>query len=223
MFTPLRSFNSLVPNNLDVQWKIQFTEDDRYFVTTTSGAKPTFQITGSVTSATVLPLPSFVVYFRPCPLSQPSTHNRNVSWLTADYIADCTMYVLCCLLRPEAELSIQRRLSTGTLQIPFMGDTIKSYWYCIFCSLCFMLPYWFTTRLRRIYYLFFFTGFFRSVESGRIQAQIDITLKDPFQSCCVILSDNVTLVGALNTHHLKWERHNLQHIFLETGLSIKSV
>ncbi len=160
MFTPLRSFNSLVPNNLDVQWKIQFTEDDRYFVTTTSGAKPTFQITGSVTSAAVLPLPSFVVYFRLCPLSQPSIHNQNVSRLTADYIADCTMYVLCCLLRPEAELSIQRRLSTGTLQIPFMGDTIKSYWYCIFCSLCFMLPYWFTTRLRRIYYLFFFTGFF---------------------------------------------------------------
>ena len=45
------------------------------------------------------------------------------------------MYVLCCLLRPEAELSIQRRLSTGTLQIPFMGDTIKSFWYCkrFFC------------------------------------------------------------------------------------------
>ena len=46
MFTPLRSFNSLVPSNLDIQWKIQFTEDDRYFVTATSGAKPTFQITG---------------------------------------------------------------------------------------------------------------------------------------------------------------------------------
>ena len=50
MFTPLRSFQSLVPNNLDIQWKIQFTDDDRYFVTATSGAKPTFQITGSVTN-----------------------------------------------------------------------------------------------------------------------------------------------------------------------------
>ena len=91
---------------------------------------------------------------------------------------------------------------------------------------------------------------FYSVESGRIQAQIDITLKDPFQSCCVVLTgiyiclfiihkiqniskhylifihfyaDNVNLVGAYNKHLLKWERHGLTHMFLETGLSIKLV
>ena len=92
---------------------------------------------------------------------------------------------------------------------------------------------------------------FYSVESGRIQAQIDITLKDPFQSCCVVLTgiyiymsiyytkiqniskhylifihfyaDNVNLVGAYGKHLLKWERHGLTHMFLETGLSIKLV
>ena len=36
-------------------------------------------------------------------------------------------------------------------------------------------------------------------------------------------ADNVNLVGAYNKHLLKWERHGLTHMFLETGLSIKLV
>ena len=46
MFTPLQSFNSLIPSGLDIQWRINFTDDKRYFISSTSGVKPTFQITG---------------------------------------------------------------------------------------------------------------------------------------------------------------------------------
>ena len=46
MFTPLQSFNSLIPAGLDIQWRINFTDDTRYFVTSTTGIKPKFQITG---------------------------------------------------------------------------------------------------------------------------------------------------------------------------------
>ena len=46
MFTPLQSFNSLIPSGLDIQWRINFTDDKRYFITQTTGVKPTFQITG---------------------------------------------------------------------------------------------------------------------------------------------------------------------------------
>ena len=96
MFTPLRSFNSLVPNNLDVQWKIQFTDDDRYFVTTTSGAKPTFQITGSVTSAAVLPLPSLFTSARaPSPNPSHMTETSRDLRLITSQIVQCTSFVAC--------------------------------------------------------------------------------------------------------------------------------
>ena len=48
MFTPLQSFNSLIPAGLDIQWRINFTDDTRYFVTSTTGIKPKFQITGFI-------------------------------------------------------------------------------------------------------------------------------------------------------------------------------
>ena len=45
---------------------------------------------------------------------------------------------------------------------------------------------------------------FYSVESGRIQAQIDITLKDPFQSCCVVLTGIYIYMSIYYTKNTKY-------------------
>ena len=46
LFTPLQSFNTLLPCNLDFSIRIQFTDNCRYFVTSTAGKKPKFKIKG---------------------------------------------------------------------------------------------------------------------------------------------------------------------------------
>ena len=46
LFSPLRNFSSLVPSGLDLQWRLNFSEDKRFFVTSTAGIEPQFQITG---------------------------------------------------------------------------------------------------------------------------------------------------------------------------------
>ena len=85
-----------------------------------------------------------------------------------------------------------------------------------------------------------------SVETGRLQAEIDISLKvqnallifwvffyskfplrvtlspqDGFETATVIILDNVTLCGSYNTNLLKWHSHDLQNIFLQTSLNVK--
>ena len=63
--------------------------------------------------------------------------------------------------------------------------------------------------------------FFLRVEIGHLQTNIQIDLKDPFESCVVILHRNTALVGSYDQHLLKWEMHDLQYCFLETSLNIK--
>ena len=46
LFSPLQSFNTLLPSNLDFSIRIQFTDNCRYFVTSTTGKKPKFKIKG---------------------------------------------------------------------------------------------------------------------------------------------------------------------------------
>ena len=46
LFSPLRNFSSLVPSGLDVQWRLNFSDDKRFFVTESTTANPMFQITG---------------------------------------------------------------------------------------------------------------------------------------------------------------------------------
>ena len=46
LFSPLRNFSSLVPSSLDIQWRLNFSENKRFFVTETSSIEPQFQITG---------------------------------------------------------------------------------------------------------------------------------------------------------------------------------
>ena len=60
-----------------------------------------------------------------------------------------------------------------------------------------------------------------SVEIGHVQAYIDITLKDAFQSCIVILYKNTELLGTLNSHLLKWTPHGLKRAYIQSGLTIK--
>ena len=50
---------------------------------------------------------------------------------------------------------------------------------------------------------------------------MNITLKDPFQSCVVILHKNVNVVGRYSEHIQKWEMHDLKSCFLEVGLDLK--
>ena len=60
-----------------------------------------------------------------------------------------------------------------------------------------------------------------SVEIGHLQTTIDISLKDSFESAVVILHKNTAVVGDYQEHILKWQPHDLQRAFLETGLNIK--
>ena len=60
-----------------------------------------------------------------------------------------------------------------------------------------------------------------SVEVGHLEAYFDLTLKDTFQSCIVLLYKNTELLGTLNSNILKWSPHNLKRAYLQTGLSIK--
>ena len=45
----------------------------------------------------------------------------------AFFLADSRLYVLACLLKPEAHLKVENKLSSNNLQIPFMGDVVKGY------------------------------------------------------------------------------------------------
>ena len=102
--------NTLIPNNLEIQVRVTFTDNERYFVCP-ADKRPRFQI------------------------------------------QDAQLHLLCCILRPQAELAIAKTINANQLQIPFMGQVFKSF----------------------------------SVPTGVIQHEIDISLKDHYQNCCVIL------------------------------------
>ena len=40
---------------------------------------------------------------------------------------DASLFLLCCLLKPPAEMAIVRQLQSNQLQIPYMADVYKSY------------------------------------------------------------------------------------------------
>ena len=57
--------------------------------------------------------------------------------------ADASLFLLCCLLKPPAEMAIVCQLQSDSLQLPYMADVYKSY----------------------------------SIEKGRLQVEMDISLK----------------------------------------------
>ena len=46
-------------------------------------------------------------------------------------------------------------------------------------------------------------------------------LQDSFESCIVLIHDNLTLCGQNDKHLLKWSPHDLKNVFLETSLNVK--
>lgn len=60
-----------------------------------------------------------------------------------------------------------------------------------------------------------------SIEVGHLQTHINISLKDPFEQCLVILHRNLCLIGDYKRHYQKWERHKLKSCFLESSLNVK--
>ena len=101
-------------------------------------------------------------------------------------IKQVQLYVMAGLLKPAALLKIETRLASGTLQIPFQNDVVKSYRYTsmnITCQIC-------TLRNLATYTVFIFSF---SIETGHLQHEINLSLKSPFQSCIVIMHKNVNL------------------------------
>ena len=130
------------------------------------------------------------------------------------FFSEVKVYALACLLKPEALLTVQQRLSHGTIELPFLGDIVKTYRYLF---LYFIHIYW--SRDHNI--LLFLIFFIYSIETGHLTGEVNISLKKPFVSCVVILHENVNLVGKLDKNYLRWERHGLKSCFLQTSLNIK--
>ena len=109
--SPFQSIDCLLPNLLDVGVEIEFSSASKFFTCSKAGVKPKFHIKG------------YTLDYRFGIFRSFRFHMIIISF----FFTEAKLYVLACLLTPEANLKVQQRLTNGTIQIPFMGNVIKSY------------------------------------------------------------------------------------------------